>query len=77
MVDFFPDARLHSLPLHESPDVTTPIVGYVPKYDVVRVIERNEDSAWYRVESADGVSGWTLAGYLRGEETCSDVPAVP
>lgn len=73
MVDWFPDARLRSLALYDAPNVSMPISGYVPKGDFVRVIAQHDDpetGLWYRVESDDGIAGWTMAGYLRGEEGC-------
>lgn len=73
MVDYFPDARLRELPLYDAPHVSMPIVGYVPKGDFVRVIASQdvpEMGLWYRVEYTDQIAGWTMAGYLRGEENC-------
>jgi SH3-like domain-containing protein len=48
-----------------EPDADARIVGAIQLGDTVEVLEKNEASTWYRIETSSGVSGWTSVLALR------------
>jgi SH3-like domain-containing protein len=48
-----------------EPDADARIVGAIQLGDTVEVLEKNQASTWYRIETSSGVNGWTSVLALR------------
>ncbi len=62
--------------VHTGPSTLYPIVGVLPTQTPVRVIGRNDDDSWWRVEQEDRTAGWVDASRVEEENIDEDVPVV-